>query len=89
MAEFIPPEVKKSEKNWTPPEVKDGKPYIPEPGLEPVGLLESFITPVKAYGLSLPAIKAVEKFGKLFTIKAILEGKESNPLKIKLRANKI
>lgn len=63
MAEFIPPEVKKSEKNWTPPEVKDGKPYIPEPGLEPVGLLESFITPVKAYGLSLPAIKAVEKFG--------------------------
>lgn len=33
--------------------------------------------------------KAVEKYGKLFTLKAILEGKESNPLKIKLIANKI
>lgn len=33
--------------------------------------------------------KAVEKYGKLFTLKAILEGKESNPLKIKLLATKI
>lgn len=33
--------------------------------------------------------KAVEKYGKLFTLKAILEGKESNPLKIKLLAAKI
>ena len=32
---------------------------------------------------------AVIKHGKLFTLKAILEGKESNPLKIKLLANKI
>lgn len=32
---------------------------------------------------------AVIKHGKLFTLKAILEGKESNPLKIKLMANKI
>lgn len=35
----------------------------PEPGLEPVGLLESFIAPVKAYGMAVPAIKAAEKFG--------------------------
>lgn len=32
---------------------------------------------------------AVIKHGKLFTLKAILDGKESNPLKIKLLANKI
>lgn len=34
-----------------------------EPGLEPVGLLESFIAPVKAVGMALPAIKAAERFG--------------------------
>jgi len=33
--------------------------------------------------------KAVEKYGKLFTLKAILAAKASNPLKIKLRAGKI
>lgn len=33
--------------------------------------------------------KAVEKYGKLFVLKAILEAKESNPLKIKLIAQKI
>lgn len=33
--------------------------------------------------------KAVEKYGKLFTLKAILAAKESNPLKIKLIAGKI
>lgn len=33
--------------------------------------------------------KAVETYGKLFTLKAILEGKESNPLKIKIMAAKI
>ena len=32
---------------------------------------------------------AVKRHGKLFTLKAILDGKESNPLKIKLLANKI
>ncbi len=32
---------------------------------------------------------AVKKHGKLFTLKAILDAKESNPLKIKLLANKI
>lgn len=32
---------------------------------------------------------AVVRHGKLFTLKAILDGKESNPLKIKLLANKI
>lgn len=32
---------------------------------------------------------AVVKHGKLFTLKAILDGKESNPLKIKLLSNKI
>lgn len=35
----------------------------PEPGLEQVGLLESFIAPVKGLGMALPAIKAVERFG--------------------------
>lgn len=34
-----------------------------EPGLEPVGFLESFIAPVKGLGMALPAIKAVERFG--------------------------
>lgn len=34
------------------------------------------------------ANEALIKYGKLFTLKAILDGKESNPLKIKLRANK-
>lgn len=33
--------------------------------------------------------KAVETYGKLFTLQAILAGKESNPLKIKLMAAKI
>lgn len=33
--------------------------------------------------------EAVQAYGKLFTLKAILAGKESNPLKIKLLANKI
>lgn len=33
--------------------------------------------------------KAVEKYGKLFVLKATLEAKESNPLKIKLIAQKI
>lgn len=38
--------------------------YVPrEPGLEEVGLLESFIGPVKGYGMALPLIKTVEKFG--------------------------
>lgn len=32
---------------------------------------------------------AVQKYGKLFVIKSILDGKESNPLKIKLKAAKI
>lgn len=32
--------------------------------------------------------KAVQSYGKLFTLKAILEAKESNPLKIKLLTNK-
>ena len=35
------------------------------------------------------ASKAVETYGKLFTLKAILDAKESNSLKIKLRAQKI
>lgn len=35
------------------------------------------------------ANEALVKYGKLFTLKAILDGKESNPLKIKLRANKL
>ena len=35
------------------------------------------------------AAKAVELYGKLFTLKAILDGKESNPLRIKLMAQKI
>lgn len=34
-----------------------------EPGLEPVGLLESFIAPVKGLGMALPVIKAAERFG--------------------------
>jgi hypothetical protein len=35
-----------------------------EPGVEPVGLLESAITPIKAYGAALPVLKGIEKFGK-------------------------
>lgn len=35
-----------------------------EPGIEPVGLLESAITPIKAYGAALPVLKGIQKFGK-------------------------
>ena len=35
-----------------------------EPGLEPVGLLESAITPIKAYATALPVLKGIEKFGR-------------------------
>jgi hypothetical protein len=32
---------------------------------------------------------AVENYGKLFTLKSIIEGKESNRLKIELRKKKL
>lgn len=35
-----------------------------EPGIEPVGLLESAITPIKAYGAALPVLKGIEKFAR-------------------------
>ena len=49
-------------KSSLPPEAASMK-RPEEPGLEPVGLLESFIAPVKAVGMTLPAIKAAERFG--------------------------
>ena len=37
--------------------------WMKEPGLEPVGLAESFLGPVKGYAAALPAIEAVRRFG--------------------------
>lgn len=50
-------------REYAPREVSPTSPEAMEPGLEPVGLAESFIAPVKAYGMALPIIKGVEKFG--------------------------
>ena len=33
-----------------------------EPGLEPVGLLESFVAPVKGYAMALPAMQAIKRY---------------------------
>lgn len=47
---------------------KDAKIERPpeEPGLEPIGLFESFISPASAYAASVPVIGAVAKYGKPF-----------------------